>query len=319
MMRSPRLSVAPHLVAVVLAFVCFLTLLPSLRAEYDILTRYDVPRPEGGRHFWLYSPTQYTHSSSPTPLPLTMFFHGYTDTCEEQGYISQFSIWAYLAEVNQYHIAVMCGTLPGPGWASGYRANLTGVPDDVAYTRAAFAVIQKAVRVRDGHVYAMGHSNGAAMSELLACNASDIFTAIASNAGSTGLGPTVNQSIARCDAAYGSNTTSVLKLYGTADGGINGSVSAPNAYADMQAWGARNRCQGPAEKQWTRGVATAQGWTRCAGGSEVQLVTLQGVNHQWIITSEVQASTYVFDFFRRVTQEKEQRQRKQQMSGEQPL
>jgi len=294
-MLSPRVSVAVWLTV---AAVCFVSLVGHSRAEYDILQRFDVPRPEGGRHFWLYSPTGYQHSTSPSPLPLAMFFHGYTDTCELQGYISQFSIWAYVAEIRQYHIAVMCGTLPGPGWASGYRANTTGVPDDIAYTRASLAIIQKAVKVREGHVFAMGHSNGAAMSELLACNASDIINAIASNAGGAGLGPTLNQSIAYCDAGYRSNTTSILKLFGTADGGYNGSASSPGAVRDFQAWGARNRCQGAAQKQWTRGVASAQGWTSCAGGSEVQLVTLDSVNHQWMITSELQSSTYVFDFLR---------------------
>ena len=162
-MLSPRSSVALLVLA-----VTFVLLAVPLQAEYDILTRYDVPRPEGGRHFWLYSPTRYQHSSSPTALPLVMFFHGFTDQCELQGYITQFSIWAYVAELHQYHIAVMCGTNPGPGWSSGWsRGNITQ-PDDVAYTRAALSIIQQAVKVKDGAVFAMGHSNGAMMSEPLA-------------------------------------------------------------------------------------------------------------------------------------------------------
>lgn len=150
-----------------LLVVCLLLLVSPLLAEYDILTRYDVPRPEGGRHFWLYSPTRYqlANSTGQQPLPLIFFFHGYTDQCELQGYISQFSIWAYVAEVHQYHIAVMCGTPPGPGWKSGYQPNTTGQTDDVAYTRDSLAIIKKAVNVKQGHVFAMGHSNGAMMSE----------------------------------------------------------------------------------------------------------------------------------------------------------
>jgi poly(3-hydroxybutyrate) depolymerase len=159
-----RLSSAVRVVTMLLAVLGLLSLIAPVYGEYDMLTRYDVPRPEGGRHFWLYSPTQYQHATSPTPLPLAMFFHGYTDVCEQQGYISQFSIWAYVAEVHQYHIAVMCGTNPGPGWNSGsFRGNASGQPDDIAYTRASLAIIQKAVKVREGHVFAMGHSNGAMM------------------------------------------------------------------------------------------------------------------------------------------------------------
>jgi poly(3-hydroxybutyrate) depolymerase len=158
-MLSARSSVA----LVIAALSCLLLAAP-LRAEYDILTRYDVQRPEGGRRFWLYSPTRYQHATSPQPLPLVMFFHGFSDVCEQQGYISQFSIWAYVAELHQYHLAVMCGTDPGPGWNSGIPRNNSGLPDDVAYTRASLSIIQKAVRVRDGQVFAMGHSNGAMMS-----------------------------------------------------------------------------------------------------------------------------------------------------------
>ena len=65
---------------------CLLLLAIPLFAEYDILTRYDVTRPEGGRHFWLYSPTRYqlANSTEQRPLPLILFFHGYSDQCELQ-------------------------------------------------------------------------------------------------------------------------------------------------------------------------------------------------------------------------------------------
>ena len=62
---------------VFLILLVLLSLLASFcAAEYDVLTRYDVPRPEGGRHFWLYTPTRYQHAASPSPLPLALFFHG---------------------------------------------------------------------------------------------------------------------------------------------------------------------------------------------------------------------------------------------------
>ena len=151
-------------------------------------------------------------------------------------------------------------------------------------------------------------------SELLACNASDIITAIASNAGTTQLGPSINASLAYCSAGYGANTTSILKLHGTADTAVvyNGTAGFPGAVADLQAWGERNHCQGAMQKQWSRGIAQAQGWTRCAGGSEVQLVSLDGVNHQWLITSDFQSSTYVFEFFNRVAREREDQARAQE-------
>ena len=146
-------------------------------------------------------------------------------------------------------------------------------------------------------------------SELLACNASDIITAIASNAGTTLLGPSINSSLSMCDAAYGSNTTSILKVHGTADQAViyNGTATFPGAVADLQAWGNRNKCTGPMQKMWTRGIAQAQGWMDCGPGhTQVELVSLSGVNHQWLITSDFQSSTYVFEFFNRVARQREE-------------
>jgi len=293
--------------AAAVSLVCLLLLASPLLAEYDILTRYDVPRPEGGRHFWLYSPTRYqlANSTEQRPLPLIFFFHGYTDQCELQGYISQFSIWAYIAEVHQYHISVMCGTPPGPGWNSGASFRQNNTVDDVQYTRDSLAIIKKNVQVREGHVFAMGHSNGAMMSELLACNASDIINAIASNAGSTTIGPSINASISMCNSAYANNHTSILKIHGTADQAViyNGTANFPGAVADTIAWGARNGCKGDIQQQWKHGIAWAQGWRMCSGGTEVELVSLSGVNHQWMITSDFRSSDYVFEFFARVAKQ----------------
>ena len=144
--------------SVLVGAVFLLSFISPIACEYDILTRYTVDRPEGGRHFWLYSPTHYKESPSPSPLPLVLFFHGFTDTCELQGYISQFSVWALVAELYQYHFAVMCGTLSatgaGPGWSSGYPN--ASRPDDIAYTRAVVARIQQQVKVDTERVFAEG-------------------------------------------------------------------------------------------------------------------------------------------------------------------
>jgi len=143
------------------------------------------------------------------------------------------------------------------------------------------------------------------MSELLACNASDIVNGIASNAGSTVLGPTIAQSFASCSSAYGSNTTSILLIHGTADSAVpyNGTTTMPGVIADLNAWAQRNQCQGQVQKQWTRGIASSQGWSQCVKGTQVELVTIDHPklgNHQWYINSDFRSSEYTFQFFSRV-------------------
>ena len=96
------------------------------------------------------------------------------------------------------------------------------------------------------------------------------------------IGPSINASFAMCDTAYGMNHTSILKIHGTADQAViyNGTTYLPGAVADTASWGARNGCKGDAKTLWTHGIATATGWHGCKGGTQVELVSLAGVNHQ---------------------------------------
>ena len=122
---------------------------------------------------------------------------------------------------------------------------------------------------------------------LLACNASNLVNGIASNAGATMVGPNINASFAYCTAAYANNHTSILKIHAMADQAViyNGTAYLPGAGADTNACEMRNGCQGEAKHQWTHGIAMAQGWQGCNGGTEVQLISLAGVNHQVSCTS----------------------------------
>ena len=218
--------------------------------EYDIFTPYTFPRPEGTRTFYLYSPSNYT--ASPSPLPLVLFFHGLTDVCTQ--FITQFSVFALVAEQYQYHFGVMCGSMGtrGVGWNAGecclFPNSSSPVVDDVAYTRTAVASIQATVQVQKDRIFAMGHSSGAFMSEALACNASDIFRGIASNAGGTILSPGAEAGLAICDAQYGKNATNILLIHGTADPAVpfNGTNTwLPSVPRDFAAWANRSHCNGP--------------------------------------------------------------------------
>ena len=295
------------LLLLILALVALLSSPVPTSAEYDIFIRHNVSRPEGGRHFWLYSPSHYTESPNPTALPLVLNFHGFTDTCEQ--FITQFSVFALASDLYQYHHAIMCGTMTpggGPAWNSGYfmqRLNATSLPDDIAYTRAVVAAIEARVKVDTGRIFAMGHSNGAFMSELLACNASDLVHAIASNAGATILSADPKASLSMCSSAYAGNATSVLLIHGTADTAVpfNGSDSQVSIPVNFRAWADRNGCSGEPSRRWARGVATSEGWVGCKGRTEVELVVIAGGVHMWYVNSDFQSSLFTLEWFDRVS------------------
>src|SRR6185503_15769527 len=91
--------------------------------------------------------------------------------------------------------------------------------DDVALFRALLAEVGKHVNVDLRRVYATGLSNGGYMSYRLACDAADIFAAVAAGAGATGIndiggGTNTDSDFTSCKP---SRPVSVLDIHGTDD------------------------------------------------------------------------------------------------------
>ena len=86
----------------------------------------------------------------------------------------------------------------------------TGV-DDVAYVRGLVAETRASHNIDSDRVYLVGHSNGGFMSYRMACDASDVITAIASLAGAT------FDTESECSPE---EPVSVLQIHGTADSTI---------------------------------------------------------------------------------------------------
>jgi len=102
--------------------------------------------------------------------------------------------------------------------------------DDVALFRAIFKEVSAHVNIDLGRVYATGLSNGGYMSYRLACDAADLFTAIAPGAGAVGIndiggGTNPTSDFTTCAP---SRPVSVLDLHGTSDPLIAYSLQAPS-------------------------------------------------------------------------------------------
>ena len=118
--------------------------------------------------------------------------------------------------------------------------------DDIAYMRALVADVGTHVAVDPKRVFVSGFSDGAAMTQRLACQAADLFAAMASVSGE-------NQfALAGCTPAQ---HIAVLDIHGTADacwpyaGGSGGCVESGLfvSVADTLAgWAGRNGCSAPA-------------------------------------------------------------------------
>jgi polyhydroxybutyrate depolymerase len=124
--------------------------------------------------------------------------------------------------------------------ASGYAC--THGIDDIAYVRALVADLATRIDVDPKRVFATGFSNGAAMTQRLACQAADAFAAVAPVSGE-------NQfALAGCTPA---RPVAVLDIHGTLDAcwpyaGGNGGCIDSGLYVSvadtLAGWAARNGC-----------------------------------------------------------------------------
>lgn len=272
----------------IIALLTFLSISHAFSEEIDI----EVPG-SGGRSAIVFVP-----SGAKGKLPVVLNFHGGGATARGQIVTSGMNEPAErLGFVVAYPEGTGVGSI-GRTWNAGDccgPAMKRGV-DDVSFARALVREVSKRVRIDDRRIYAAGLSNGAQMAYRLACEASDLFAAVAGVA-SVGVLPNCRPS----------RPVPILHIHGTADptalyeGGTCG-----GAYAELTArllgrrsisrsglwrcepvedfvkgWAERSGCTGKTRTFRSKGAAKCVTTTRCAAGSEVAFCTVEGGGHTW--------------------------------------
>ncbi len=141
--------------------------------------------------------------------------------------------------------------------------------DDVAFIRAVLAEVETHLNVDTKRVYAAGWSNGAFMSEKLACDASDLFAAIVDGSGGIVTGGCTPQ-----------NHVAVLQFHGNKDHIV--------PYALMNStdtkWANLNGCNAAttsASFPNSGGDTTCVTHTGCPADGTVTACTIDGGGHCW--------------------------------------
>ena len=161
--------------------------------------------------------------------------------------------------------------------------------DDVAYIRALLADVGSRVAVDPKRVFATGFSNGAALAHRLACEAADLFAAVA---------PVSGENQAALASCTPSRPIAVLVIHGTLDrcwpytGGAGGCI-ATGRYVSVEetlvGWAARNGCRAEATRTTLPsrpGIADGTQVVRhdyagCAAGGALQHLEVVGNGHFW--------------------------------------
>ncbi len=267
---------------------------------------HDLPITVGGleRHFLVHIPEGLENSAR---VPAVIVLHGgggngnqvlrstrFDDVADENGFIAVFPFGDgrfsddFLLTWNS-------------GNCCGYARSAD--IDDVTFIRAVVTAVIDDWGADPARIFATGMSNGGMMSYRLACDASDIFLAVAPVAGALNLD---------CNPA---NPVSLLAVHGTADqhvlydGGppVENVDPAPRVDTSVaESTGffvAHDGCQPDPETTMPGAILRYDEWQGCGNGTRVALYTIIGGIHEWpgdptaTVARDIDASRLIWDFF----------------------
>jgi len=147
--------------------------------------------------------------------------------------------------------------------------------DDVGLARVIITQLAREACVDAGRVYATGFSNGGFLAHRLGCEAADVFTAVASVAGTLG--------IERCAP---SRPVSVLHIHGKADGIVafagNSAKGWRSVATTMDSWTRTLHCRpDAADEVFVNGSARCVRNAACDEGAEATLCRDDKAAHTW--------------------------------------
>jgi polyhydroxybutyrate depolymerase len=235
------------------------------------------------REFRLYVPASADLSG---PVPLVLNFHGLGSNAPQQE--------AYSDLVNK---AASEGfiTAAGQGIRSSWNAGEICCPpardegvDDVQFARDMVARIAQDYCIDVQRIYSTGMSNGGFMSNRLACDAADLFAAVAPVASLLG--------VSTCEPT---RPMPILMFNGTEDA----LVPYAGATGSFARWALLNGCEGEPEVTFENGDSRCESYLDCAEGATTTLCTVQGGRHTWPgsplghTTTDLIASDAMWEFF----------------------
>ncbi|MFN8413605.1 MAG: PHB depolymerase family esterase [Anaerolineales bacterium] len=216
------------------------------------------------------------------PVPLVLVFHGGAGNAENAIRMTGFN---QIADENGFIVAYPNGTgrledkilTWNGGGCCGFAQN--NHIDDVGFVRAVIADIETVASINPKQIYATGISNGGIMSYRLACEAADLFAAIAPVSGSLMVSP--------CNPT---EPVSVLHFHGTDDqhilydGGFGPkslvNVNFTSVKDSVNFWVGFDQCQNQTTTTPLSDIQLDE-WKDCANQTNVILYTILGGQHAW--------------------------------------
>lgn len=252
------------------------------------------------------------------PTPLVIAFHGGGGHAE---YMADDAKYGLIGKADQAGFIVVFpngySKMPRGRLATWNAGGCCGdardrAVDDVGFSRAMVASLREQLNIDGQRIFATGMSNGGMISHRLACDAADLFRAVAAVAGTEAAAP-----------CHPSRPISVLHIHARDDTHVlfNGGAG-PDAFRDpskvmefvsvpetIARWRQRNHCPAVPQRTLDKPGAYCETYAPCQGGTRVQLCVTETGGHSWpgaasvrrgkaAASQELNANDVIWDFFR---------------------
>ncbi|MBW2523099.1 MAG: prolyl oligopeptidase family serine peptidase, partial [Deltaproteobacteria bacterium] len=245
------------------------------------------------RDYEVQVPASYDNSQ---PVPLVFDIHGYSSNKDQQQLVSGIRGKAedegfVVVRPNGY--GLVSRSWNGGDFCCG-DAHAQGL-DDVGLVKAIVTEVSAQVCVDPTRIYATGISNGGALSHRLACEAGDVFAAVAPVSYPLDFTP-----FSGCQP---SRPMPVMHLHGTNDLVVpyGGGLNAPATPDSFNYWGQVNGCSGLPTETYTKGSSHCDTYDSCDAGVEVTLCTVNGGHVLYANLDGVPVDDLAWDFLSRFT------------------
>jgi polyhydroxybutyrate depolymerase len=255
------------------------------------------------RSYVVYEPDSY-NTNERTALVLSL--HGFSDWPMHH---MRMSGWNHIADKEGFIVVYPMGTGFPLRWDAYATTQEDGTPNaDLEFLRSLIAEMQDSYNIDRQQIFVNGLSNGAGMTQLLACSLGEKITAVGGVAGFY-MFPW-----AQCEAK---NPIPAMLFHGTGDeivpyfGGFyeRTGENFPVLPEFAENWAARNGCDLQASETQVSPSVTRSVYNNCDAGADVALYTIENGGHswpggcclpKWIVgetTQEIDASALMWAFY----------------------
>lgn len=245
------------------------------------------------REYEVQVPLSYDNSVA---VPLVFDIHGLSSNKDQQQLVSGFQAKAedegfVVVRPNGY--GLLSRSWNGGDFCCG-AAQDEGL-DDVGLMKAIVQEVSAQVCVDPKRIYATGISNGGALSHRIACEAADVFAAVAPVSYPLDFDP--------FDQCQPSRPIAVIHQHGTNDLLVpyGGGLTSPPTPDSFAYWGQADGCTGSPAVTYQNGDSYCETYETCSAGVNVTLCTINGGHLLYVNADGVPVADLAWQFLSRFT------------------